>query len=201
MAISLIYGPSGSGKTYRLVRTYILAGRYNLTAIVIKPRLYDARFNTREILYENDIKITENVYILGEDRIPQDVHYDFILVENTQFMSIPEIHTILDTYAVLSNNVVFYGTPQDYAGVPFPAVKYLLDNKNELLDVTEELTAKCYACKKPGATLTQRLINGVPATITPEIFIEPFVKHVPACEQCYTSPEEILGLTGGKTNE
>ena len=190
MAISLIYGPSGSGKTDRLLRTYTLAQRYNLDTIIIKPRLDD---------YCSKIPATiENVYTLGEDAIPQDRHYGFVLVEDTQFLSVPEVHTILDTYAPLSNNVIFYGVLHTYNNETFESVAYLLDNKDDLLDITEELHVRCAVCKEKEATYTQRLINGLPATYTPVVFVKPFVKHIPVCKDCYVSPEEMVGLVGQK---
>ena len=198
--ISLIYGPSGSGKTYRLIRAYILADRYNQKAIIIKPKLPNPELNTRTIEYDGEVQITENVFILGEDVIPRETRYNFLLVENVQFLSPVEIHTILDTYSSVSDNIVFYGTPHNYAGVPFPSVQYLLDNRDTLLDVVEKLPAKCYRCKAPNAEKTQRLINGIPAPITPEIFIEDFVVHKPACDKCYVSPEEVSGLIKEKSH-
>lgn len=187
MAIALIHGPSGSGKTDRLVRTYMLAKRYNLDVIVIKPHIpgYESR------LPEG---LKEDVYTLGVDIIPQNKRYGFILVEDVQFFSIPEIHTLLDTYVALTNNLVFYGVQHTYAGLPFESVDYLLNHKNELLDITEELRVRCAQCNQEIAVKTQRLINGFPATHTPVVFIKPFVKHIPVCNKCYVSPEEIIGL-------
>ena len=192
MAISLIHGPSGSGKTNRVIRTVVLSERYNLKTIVIKPHIFNVP-PERVIKKDGIPAVTENVYIWGLDIVNIEEQLTFVLVEDAQFMSKAEIHTILDTFPNISNNIVFYGPREDYAGEPFESIDYLLENKKELLDVDTPMEVKCSMCKTKVATKTQRLINGVPAGFGPRVFMTDFVKHVPVCEDCYIHPAELGG--------
>lgn len=192
MAISLIYGPTKSGKTKRLVRAYILAGRYNLDTIIIKPHVLYEGYKSHEVSYSS-VQVRQDIFVLGIDLIPLDKKYSFILVEDVHLFSIPEVHTILENLSPRSNNIVFYGLLKDFANQYFETTKYLLDRKRELLDNIEELTAKCSVCGKQVAKNTQRLINGIPAPITtPRIFLDEFVEHKPVCDECYVDPSKLV---------
>jgi len=192
MAISLIYGPTGSGKTKRLVKAYILAGRYNLKTIIIKPNVLYEEYDPYRIQYDG-ITIKENLFVLGIDKIPLDEKYSFVLVEDVHLFSIPEVHIVLENFFPISNNITFYGLLKDFANREFETTAYLLKNSKNLLDNVEELKTKCTVCGKHVARNTQRLINKVPAPITtPQIFLNKFVEHYPTCDKCYVGPDKLV---------
>jgi thymidine kinase len=105
---------------------------------------------------------------------------DVIGIDEIQFLD-PEIVSMCDEWANEGIRVIVAGLDTDFRGEPFPVSAALLAKA----EFVTKLTAVCVKCGAP-ATMTQRIVNGVPAS-----YDEPIVKvgaaeaYEPRCRHCH----------------
>lgn len=158
--LHVITGPMFSGKTDFLIRKVQRYDLMGLTSIVFRPAV-DTRtealvsrsgLNYGDILTVND---HEDIWkIVEDDRNLLDV----VAVDEAQFFGAGLIQ-VLNTMANHGHAVYAAGLDRDFMKRPFGPMPGLLVTADEVT----KLTAVCAVCRRE-ATLTQRLIDGLPAT-------------------------------------
>lgn len=189
MVVTFIHGPMMAGKTNRIYKSYKLAKRYKLGVSIIKP-LIDTRHDRHVVETHDGKKITEDIYVLGIDRLPPRKQLRMVMVDETQFLSIDEVqHIIKKCDANDTSFLTFFGLHKDYAQIPFPTAEYLLP----IADTIEVLTAECAVCDE-AASHTQRLMNGLPAPMGDRILIGGTDMYEARCDSCYVHPTLVEEL-------
>lgn len=157
--IHVITGPMYSGKTeafLRLVRRYDIRGQKQL---IFRPQL-DNR--TKEITSRSGVSfpaipINHSSSILDEI----DSHLlkiEAVAVDEAQFLD-DELADVVEWLANSGRRVLVSGLDRDFLRRPFGPMERLLT----YADQVDKLSAVCFTCKGE-ATLTQRLIDGRPAS-------------------------------------
>lgn len=155
--LHVITGPMFSGKTevlLSLVRKYDIKQK--------KVKLFSPAIDDRTDLVTSRagtslpaIKVFKSYQIVTEH---DAVHQDVIIVDEAQFFD-NELADMLNDLADLGLIVIASGLDRDFLRRPFGPMEKLL----VYADRVDKLTAVCTKCHED-ATLTQRLVNGRPAT-------------------------------------
>lgn len=157
--IHVITGPMYSGKTealLRYVRRYDIMGK---KLLLFRPQI-DTR--TKEVYSRAGmsfpaIPIINSAAILNtlDD---YSVYIDMVAIDEAQFMD-DELADVCEWLANSGRRVLVSGLDRDFLRRPFGPMERLLT----YADQADKLSAVCFTCKGE-ATLTQRLIDGRPAT-------------------------------------
>lgn len=84
--------------------------------------------------------------------------------------------------------VIVAGLDTDFRGEPFQLMAAVL----AMADSVTKLSAVCARCRTPGATFTQRLINGKPAPYeSPRFMPGDADLYEPRCRRCYERPPRV----------
>jgi thymidine kinase len=106
--------------------------------------------------------------------------YDVVGVDEVQFFP-PQITLVLDGLVEYGMRIIACGLDQDFRGFPFGAMPELLC-RAELVD---KLQAVCHRCGGP-ATMTQRLVDGAPATADGDTIVVGALEQYEArCRSCH----------------
>ncbi|REJ31902.1 MAG: thymidine kinase [Bacillota bacterium] len=109
-----------------------------------------------------------------------------IAIDEAQFFDEAEAPII----AALADRalVIVAGLDTDFRGEPFQLMAAVL----AMADSVTKLSAVCARCKTPGATFTQRLINGKPAPYeSPRFMPGDADLYEPRCRRCYERPPRV----------
>lgn len=110
--------------------------------------------------------------------ITEDI--EAVLIDEVQFFD----EAVLEVCRTLANQglrVICAGLDCDFRGNPFPIVANLLAMAEQIT----KLTAICVCCGNE-ATMTQRIINGLPARYQdPTILVGEKESYEPRCRKCH----------------
>lgn len=109
-----------------------------------------------------------------------------IAIDEAQFFDEAEVPIV----AALADRalVIVAGLDTDFRGEPFQLMADVL----AMADSVTKLSAVCARCKTPGATFTQRLINGQPAPYeSPRFMPGDADLYEPRCRRCYEPPPRV----------
>lgn len=183
--IEFITGPMFAGKSEELIRRLRRLDYAKQKYLVFKPDI-DNRYsegNVESHLHNKakciPIKKAAEIrpYLKGK--------IDVIAIDEVQFLD-DEIVAICDDLANAGIRVIVAGLDTDFRGEPFPVSAALLAKA----EFVTKLTAICVKCGAP-ATMTQRIVNGVPAS-----YDDPIVKvgaseaYEPRCRHCHEVPNK-----------
>ena len=159
--LEVVCGPMFSGKSEELIRRLRRAEIAGQRVLIVKPRI-------------------DNRYDDPAD-IPGLVDgYDVVGVDEVQFFP-PQITLVLDGLVEYGMRIIACGLDQDFRGFPFGAMPELLC-RAELVD---KLQAVCHRCGGP-ATMTQRLVDGSPATADGDTIVVGALEQYEArCRSCH----------------
>lgn len=178
--IEVITGPMFAGKSEELLRRINRLKYAKKKFLVFKPKI-DNRYSETSVVShqkhsEKAINVTKGTDILKYITPNLDV----VCIDEAQFFD----ESIVDVADALANRglrVICAGLDQDFRGQPFGPMGTLLC-KAELVT---KLTAICPICGKE-ATMTQRLINGEPASENdPTILVGATESYEPRCRHCH----------------
>jgi thymidine kinase len=177
--LEVVCGPMFSGKSEELIRRLRRAEIAGQRALIVKPRL-DNRFDIGHVVSHAGAKMRA-VAVDEPADIPGLVEgYDVVGIDEVQFFP-AEIVLILDGLVEYGLRVVASGLDQDFRGLPFGAMPDLLC-RAELVD---KLQAVCHRCGGP-ATMTQRLVDGLPAAADGEtIVVGALDSYEARCRSCH----------------
>jgi len=157
--IHVITGPMYSGKTevlLREVRLHLLRGD-NL--LLFRPKLDDRTpdVKSRTGVSFPAIAIKDSSEILSELYYSEE-YVDSIAIDEAQFLD-DDLARVVESLANTDRRIIVSGLDRDFLRRPFGPMERLLTYADEV----DKLSAVCFTCKGE-ATLTQRLIDGRPAT-------------------------------------
>ena len=193
--LEVVCGPMFSGKSEELIRRLRRAEIAGQRALIVKPRI-DDRYDIGHVVShagakmravavsrpEEIVGLADGYHAVGIDEVqffaPEIV--DVIGVDEVQFFA-PEIVLILDGLVEKGMRVLVSGLDQDFRGLPFGTLPELLC-RAELVD---KLQAVCHRCGGP-ATMTQRLVDGRPASADGETIVVGALEQYEArCRTCH----------------
>ena len=178
--IEVVTGPMFAGKSEELIRRIRRLEYAKKKIKVYKPAI-DNRYTYGKVESHLNNKADATVVASSVD-IPDltsnDV--DAVIIDEVQFFDNGIIEKV-DKMANSGVRVIVGGLDTDFRGEPFPIVATLLAKA----EFVTKLTAICVVCGAP-ATMTQRIINGVPASINdPTVLVGEKQTYEPRCRHCH----------------
>ena len=160
-----------SGKTDELIRRYETA----IGAVAVKP-VRDGRHPPDRIVSHSGREIpARSVASLAD----VDAHH-LVLVDEVQFFD-PSLASAVEALRASGSDVVAVGLDRDFRGDEFETTAALARDADSVL----RLTGTCGRCGAD-ATLTQRLLAGVPAALdAPRLVVGDAELYEPRCERCW----------------
>uniref|UniRef100_A0A7C4TWA7 Thymidine kinase n=1 Tax=Caldisericum exile TaxID=693075 RepID=A0A7C4TWA7_9BACT len=156
--IEVITGCMFSGKSEELIRRLKRAKIAKLKVQVFKPSI-DTRYSIVEVVSHTGEKI-EAFPVTSSKEIFDKVEVDtnVVGIDEAQFFD-SGIVEVLKKLAKRGSRVIVAGLDMDFRGEPFGPMPYIMAIADDVL----KLHAICTVCGED-ATMTQRLINGEPAS-------------------------------------
>jgi thymidine kinase len=177
--IEVVCGPMFSGKSEELIRRLRRAEIAGQRALIVKPQI-DDRYDIGHVISHGGAKMRAVAVSRPEDIPGLAQDYGVIGIDEVQFFA-PEIVLAIDAIVERGARVVVAGLDQDFRGLPFGAMPELLC-RAELVD---KLQAVCHRCGGP-ATMTQRLVDGSPATADgATIVVGALEQYEARCRACH----------------
>jgi thymidine kinase len=187
--LEVVCGPMFSGKSEELIRRLRRAEIAGQRALIVKPRI-DDRYDIGHVVSHAGAKMRAVAVSKPEDIPGLADGYDVIGIDEVQFFS-SQIVFVIDVLVARGTRVVAAGLDQDFRGRPFGAMPELLC-RAEILD---KLQAVCHRCNGP-ATMTQRLVDGMPAAADGEtIVVGALDSYEARCRSCHELAEPALAGT------
>jgi thymidine kinase len=175
-----------SGKSEELIRRLRRAEIAGQRALIVKPRI-DDRFDIGHVVSHAGAKMRAVAVSRPEEIAGLAESYDVIGIDEVQFFT-PSIVAAIEVLVERGTRVVVSGLDQDFRGLPFGSMPELLC-RAELVD---KLQAVCHRCGGP-ATMTQRLVDGRPASAEGEtIVVGALDSYEARCRACHELPERDL---------
>ena len=178
--IEVVCGPMFAGKTEELIRRVKRMDFAKKKYLIFKPNI-DNRYSLTEVVSHSQrkvraINIKESSEILSH--LTEDI--EAVLIDEVQFFD-EGIITICKDLADRGLRVICTGLDCDFKGNPFPIVANLL----AMAESITKLTAICVCCGNE-ATMTQRIIGGLPAKYDdPIILVGEKESYEPRCRKCH----------------
>jgi thymidine kinase len=168
-----------SGKSEELIRRLRRAEIAGQRALIVKPRI-DDRYDIGHVVSHAGAKMRA-VAVTRAEEIPGLADgYDAVGVDEVQFFP-PTVVGVIEVLVTRGRRVVAAGLDQDFRGLPFGSMPELLC-RAELVD---KLQAVCHRCGGP-ATMTQRLVNGLPAPADgATIVVGALEQYEARCRDCH----------------
>lgn len=178
--IEVIAGPMFAGKSEELLRRIIRLVYAKKNFLVFKPSI-DNRYSDVEIVSHQKRKY-KAIPLSKSDEILKFINdkVQVVCIDEVQFFD-DGIVNICDYLAKKGIRVIVAGLDCDFKGDPFPVVANLLAKA----EYVTKLTAICQVCGKE-ATMTQRLINGEPASKSdPVVLVGASESYEARCRHCH----------------
>jgi thymidine kinase len=183
--LEVVCGPMFSGKSEELIRRLQRVEIAGQRALIVKPRI-DDRYDIGHVVSHAGAKMRA-VAVGRPDEIPGLADgYDAVGIDEVQFFA-PGIVDVIERLIERGTRVVVAGLDQDFRGLPFGSLPELLC-RAELVD---KLQAVCHRCAGP-ATMTQRLVGGLPASADGEtIVVGALDSYEARCRSCHELAEQV----------
>src|SRR5690242_23275 len=147
--------------------------------LIAKPRI-DDRYDIGHVVSHAGAKMSAVAVSRPEEIVGLAEGYDAVGIDEVQFFDL-EIVGVIERLIERGQRVVVAGLDQDFRGLPFGALPDLLC-RAELVD---KLQAVCHRCGGP-ATMTQRLVDGLPAPADGEtIVVGALDSYEARCRSCH----------------
>lgn len=184
--LEVICGPMFCGKSEELIRrirrVHISGKKY----LVFKPAK-DDRYDKNHIT-SHDMNKVESI-ITGTDKESIAEIEKVIEASGAEVIAFDEVNFYDDHIAELitrlvnsGKRVIVSGLDMNFRGEPFGPMPKLL----AMADHVDKLKAICMKCKNEPASMTQRIINGVPARRSdPTILIGAAESYEARCRKCH----------------
>ena len=184
-SLEVVCGPMFSGKSEELIRRVRRAEIAGLRALIVKPAV-DDRYDVGHVVSHGGAKMRAVTAASSAEVRRLAAGYEAVGVDEVQFFP-AQITLLLDGLVEGGMRIIACGLDQDFRGLPFGAMPELLC-RAELVD---KLQAVCHRCGGP-ATMTQRLVDGRPATADgATIVVGALDSYEARCRACYeVSPED-----------
>ncbi len=179
-SIEMITGPMFAGKSEELLRRINRLKYAKKKYLVFKPSI-DNRYSETEVVSHNK-RSSKAIAISKSEEIckffTDDI--DVICIDEVQFFD-EGIVKIIDELANKGKRVICAGLDCDFKGDPFPISATILAKA----EYVTKLTAICCVCGRE-ATMTQRLVNGVPVSRKdPVVLVGASESYEARCRHCH----------------
>ncbi len=187
--IEVICGSMFSGKSEELIRRVRRAQFAKQKIAVFKPQI-DNRYSEEAVVSHNGTTVIAHPIEKAEEMWSYiDDEYDVIAIDEAQFFG-QDIIEAVQKLADHGYRVILAGLDQDFKGVPFGPMPYLM----AISEQVTKLQAVCSECGSP-ASRTQRLINGEPAKADdPIILVGASEAYEPRCRHHHYVPTGVTQL-------
>jgi thymidine kinase len=168
-----------SGKSEELIRRLRRAEIAGQRALIVKPTI-DSRYDVGHVVSHAGAKMRAvTASSSGEvERLASG--YDAVGIDEVQFFDDGIVDEI-DGLVAGGARVVAAGLAQDFRGLPFGSMPTLLC----VAEFVDKLEAVCHRCGGP-ATMTQRLVDGRPASFDGEtIQVGALDSYEARCRHCH----------------
>lgn len=178
--IEVIVGPMFAGKSEELIRRLRRLDYAKKKYLVFKPAI-DDRYSKDEVVSHLKNK-AKAIPLKKASDILKYVKDDIEVVGIDEFQFFDEdIISVCEELANRGVRVICAGLDNDFRGVPFPISANMLARA----EFVTKLTAICVKCGAP-ATMTQRLVNGKPASIHDAVVLVGGTEsYEPRCRHCH----------------
>jgi len=179
--IEVITGPMFAGKSEELIRRIRRLEYAKKKVVTFKP-VIDDRFSKTDVVTHLQNHAKAVVVSSSKDILPYlgEKSIDAVAIDEGNFFD-EGLVEVCDTLANRGVRVIVAGLDMDFRGEPFPVMASIMA-KAEFIT---KLTAICVVCGAP-ATLTQRIVNGVPASYDePTIKVGSSESYEPRCRHCH----------------
>ena len=178
--LEVICGPMYAGKSEELIRRLNRFEIAKKSVHVLSPDI-DNRYGAGHIFSHNGKSfIAEQIPIEGK---PVEVNADVIAFDEAQFFEYRWLIGSVEDALKEGFTVIVAGLDKDFRGRPFGGLTmpYLL----AMADKVTKLTAICQVCGND-ATMTQRLIDGKPASFDgPTVLVGATDSYEARCRNCW----------------
>jgi thymidine kinase len=183
--LTVITGPmfsNKSGELLRLAGVHRIAGR---RVGLFKHSLDDRYRGSDEIsTHSGQSQRAEPVATSGQVALLA-TDYDVVAIDEAQFFD-PDLVGVARKLVEAGRTVLVAGLDRNFRGDPFGPMPELM----ALADDVMKLRAVCMRCRSLDATMTQRLIDGRPASReSPEILIGAAQSYEARCRNCHEVPD------------
>lgn len=177
----LITGPMGCGKTEELLRRVRRAKIANKKVKIFSPAI-DTRSKRNHVESRNGLTQLAIVINNASEILKHiDKNDNVVGIDELQFFD-PEIINVIKKIISMNIKVIAAGLDLDFKAEPFGSMPFAL----ALADKVDKLTAICMVCGSEYACRTQRLINGMPASInSPLIMVGGNEAYEARCLRCF----------------
>ncbi len=178
--IEMITGPMFAGKSEELLRRINRLKYAKKKFLVFKPTI-DDRYSETEVVSHSK-RSSKAIPIAHSKDIYKyiDNTLDCVCIDEVQFFD-KDIIEVADYLANKGVRVICAGLDCDFKGDPFPISAKLLAKA----EYVTKLTAICCVCGRE-ATMTQRLIDGVPASKKdPVVLVGASESYEARCRHCH----------------
>jgi thymidine kinase len=184
--LEVVCGPMFSGKSEELIRRLRRAEIAGQRALIVKPRI-DDRYDIGHVVSHAGAKMRAVAVGRPEEIVGLADGYDAVGIDEVQFFA-AGIVDVIERLIERGTRVVAAGLDQDFRGLPFGSLPELLC-RAELVD---KLQAVCHRCGGP-ATMTQRLVGGLPAPADGEtIVVGALDSYEARCRSCHELEEPAV---------
>lgn len=178
--VEVICGPMFAGKTEELIRRVKRMDYAHKHYQIFKPSI-DNRYSISEVVSHNKRSVSSISVAKAIDIIKylkEDTQA--IVIDEVQFFD-EEIVNLIKEFIKQGLRVICAGLDKDFRGEPFGIIGQVL----AIADEVTKLTAICSVCGEP-ATMTQRIINGHPASfLDPQILVGEKESYEARCKDCH----------------
>lgn len=182
-----LYAPMNAGKSMQLLAKAYNFEERNIPIVLLKPKI-DNRdgeniIKSRALKGRECIGLDKNtniIKLIEEKMIKETVHFKWILVDESQFLSRKQVNQLSDIVDNHNINVICYGLRTDFKSELFEGSKRLF----EIADSIEELKCSCECGTKAifnarFGELGKILTNGE------QIEIGGNDRYISLCRKCY----------------
>jgi thymidine kinase len=167
-----------SGKSEELLRRLRRAQIAGKTVGLFKPE-FDNRYKSLRVVSHSGQEMDAHLITSASSLLIDSLGFSVVGIDEIQF-----IDETIDPIQVMVNrgqNVIVAGLDQTFRREPFGDVPILM----ALADRVDKLSAVCHSCGDE-ATLTQRLVNGKPASFEgPTVQVGGLESYEARCKRCY----------------
>lgn len=179
--LEAVTGCMFSGKTEELLRRVERARIAKREVLVLKPEI-DNRYAEEKV-------VTHYGRSLSCVRLPVDIMWEQLVkkisVSSIHVFAFDEAHFFSPSFPLIcewlvcfGKRVIVSGLDLDFRGEPFGPMPQIL----ALADEVVKLSAVCTICGEP-ATRSQRIVDGKPVTVGPEVLIGGLEHYEPRCRK------------------
>jgi len=185
-SIEIVCGPMFSGKSEELIRRLKRVEIAGYSPLVIKPQI-DIRYSYCDVVSHSGVTQAARTVAEARDILELYSCEEVVAIDEVQFFD----EEIIEVVRYLRNDgvrVILAGLDTDFRGEPFGQVGGLLAVANQV----DKLKAICHSCRGFNADMTQRLVDGKPASKDASIIsIGGLESYEARCLNCYDPPRLI----------